>query len=235
MTEAPTARYWRDHLRNAVQFAEGMARVAEQRRRSSSRSVLRLACWGWVAGANRNWKRRGCRRAEGQDDWSVVAGSVAEYYVRGGRIDWRGWDRSWQRTRVLLPNYPFQRSRHWFDIDMSRRVLRPVRLRLPAVAQAERTRASAVGSLAGDRVEQQLFESRLSMHSPTYLVDHQVQGSVVTPAAAYINRRSRGDEVFARSHGLANISIQQAMFFARRCAATGSSIGRARIGWRIDF
>ena len=31
MTEAPTARYWRDHLRNAVQFAAGMARVAEAR------------------------------------------------------------------------------------------------------------------------------------------------------------------------------------------------------------
>ena len=30
---------------------------------------------------------------EGQDEWSVITGSVAEYYVRGGRIDWRGWDR----------------------------------------------------------------------------------------------------------------------------------------------
>ena len=31
MTEAPTARYWRDHLRNAVQFAAGMTRIAEAR------------------------------------------------------------------------------------------------------------------------------------------------------------------------------------------------------------
>src|SRR5204863_5194205 len=31
MTEAPTARYWRDHLRNTVQFAAGMKRVAEAR------------------------------------------------------------------------------------------------------------------------------------------------------------------------------------------------------------
>ena len=29
MTEAPTPRYWRDHLRNTVRFAEGMARIAE--------------------------------------------------------------------------------------------------------------------------------------------------------------------------------------------------------------
>ncbi len=29
MTEAPTARYWRDHLRNTVQFAAGMACIAE--------------------------------------------------------------------------------------------------------------------------------------------------------------------------------------------------------------
>ena len=28
MNDAPTARYWRDHLRNAVQFAAGMTRIA---------------------------------------------------------------------------------------------------------------------------------------------------------------------------------------------------------------
>src|SRR3954451_20032936 len=54
---------------------------------------------------------------EGQDDWQVIAGSVGEYYVRGGRIDWRGWGQPWTRKRLLLPNYPFQKSRHWFAFD----------------------------------------------------------------------------------------------------------------------
>ncbi len=60
----------------------------------------------------------------------------------------------------------------------------------------------------------QLFESRLSKHSPAYLVDHQVQGSVVTPAAAYIEQGlAAAEELFGPGqHGLANLSIQQAMF-----------------------
>ena len=51
----------------------------------------------------------------------MLAGSVSEYYVRGGHIDWRGWDEPWQRQRLMLPTYPFQRSRQWFELDPSRR------------------------------------------------------------------------------------------------------------------
>src|SRR5205823_4981847 len=54
---------------------------------------------------------------QGQDDWQVLAASVAEYYVRGGQIDWRPWDQPWSRQRLLLPNYPFERTSHWYKLD----------------------------------------------------------------------------------------------------------------------
>ena len=59
-----------------------------------------------------------------------------------------------------------------------------------------------------------MFEARLSAQSPAYLADHQVQGSAVTPAAAYIEQGlAAADEVFGPGqHGLANLTIQQAMF-----------------------
>ena len=52
------------------------------------------------------------------------------------------------------------------------------------------------------------------MRSPAYLVDHQVQGSVVTPAAAYIEQSlAAAEDLFGPGqHGLANLTIQQAMF-----------------------
>ena len=52
------------------------------------------------------------------------------------------------------------------------------------------------------------------MRSPAYLADHQVQGSAVTPAAAYIEQGlAAAEEVFGPGrHGLANLAIQQAMF-----------------------
>ena len=122
MTEAPTARYWRDHLRNTVQFAEGMARVAE----SKPAIVLEIGPTASLLGMGRRcvadldaaWLPS---LRQGQDDWQTIAASVSEYYVRGGRIDWRGWDQPWPRERLLLPNYPFQRSRHWFVLDPAQR------------------------------------------------------------------------------------------------------------------
>jgi acyl transferase domain-containing protein len=52
------------------------------------------------------------------------------------------------------------------------------------------------------------------MRSPAYLADHVVQGSAVTPAAVYIEQGlAAAEEVFGPGrHGLANLTIQQAMF-----------------------
>ena len=59
-----------------------------------------------------------------------------------------------------------------------------------------------------------LFETHLSSQTPAYLVDHQVQGSPVTPAAVYIEQALvAAQQVFGEGyHVLENISIQQAMF-----------------------
>jgi NADPH:quinone reductase-like Zn-dependent oxidoreductase/acyl transferase domain-containing protein len=152
---------------------------------------------------------------EGQDDWQTIAGSVSEFYVRGGRIDWRGWDAPWPRQRLQLPNYPFQRTRHWFSVDMS--------LRVPTRSDAGYCGATVpsggpVHPLLGAPLStvwtNKLFESRLSSCSPAYLVDHKVQGSVVTPAAAYIEQGLAAAEALfgPGQHGVANMTIQQAMF-----------------------
>jgi acyl transferase domain-containing protein/thioesterase domain-containing protein/NADP-dependent 3-hydroxy acid dehydrogenase YdfG/acyl carrier protein len=216
MSEAPTARYWRDHLRNAVQFAEGMTRIAE----AQPAIIIEIGPSASLLGMGRRCEPK-LEAAwlpslrEGQDDWSVVAGSVSEYYVRGGRVDWRGWDRPWHRHRLQVPNYPFQRSRHWFTIDPSQR--------LACGGGGSFSNAAAAGGrsihpLLGPPLStvwtNKLFESRLSMRSPAYLADHQVQGSAVTPAAAYIEQGlAAATDVFGPGqHGLANLTIQQAMF-----------------------
>ena len=216
MTEAPTARYWRDHLRNAVQFAAGMTRIAE----AAPAIIIEIGPSASLLGMGRRCEPK-LEAAwlpslrEGQDAWSVIAGSVSEYYVRGGRIDWRGWDQPWQRSRMLLPNYPFQRSRHWFEIDMSRRVPTPGDYLLAgATSTGDRRVHPLVGPPLSTVWANKLFESRLSMRSPAYLADHQVQGSAVTPAAAYIEQGfAAAEELFGPGrHGIAQLSIQQAMF-----------------------
>ncbi len=215
MAEAPTARYWRDHLRNAVQFAEGMARIAE----AEPSMILEMGPTASLLGMGRRcvpeldtaWLPS---LRQGQDDWQTLTASVAEYYVRGGQIDWRGWDGPWPRRRVVVPNYPFQRSRHWFNLDPALR---------RSLGGGESASAGASGTasghpLLGTRLStvwtSTLFEAGWGARNPSYLADHQVQGSPVAPAAAYIEQAlaAAGEAFGPGNHGLANLVIQQAMF-----------------------
>ena len=50
---------------------------------------------------------------KGTDDWTRLLESLGQLYVRGARVDWRGFDRDYRRSRTLLPSYPFQRKRYW--------------------------------------------------------------------------------------------------------------------------
>jgi acyl transferase domain-containing protein/thioesterase domain-containing protein/acyl carrier protein len=215
MTEAPTARYWRDHLRNAVQFAAGMTRIAESR----PAIIIEMGPTASLLGMGRRCEPDLAAAwlpslREGQDDWQVIAGSVGEYYVRGGRVDWRGWDQPWPRHRLLLPNYPFQKSRHWFTFDPSlKRTWGGSSFAAGTTGDAKQTHP-LLGMSLSTVWTNKLFEARVGAQSPAYLADHQVQGSAVTPAAAYIEQGlAAADDVFGPAlHGLANLTIQQAMF-----------------------
>ncbi|MEX2092276.1 MAG: SDR family NAD(P)-dependent oxidoreductase, partial [Pirellulales bacterium] len=213
MTEAPTPRYWRDHLRNTVRFAEGMARIAE----AAPTAIVEIGPTASLLGMGRRcvpeletaWLPS---LRQGQDDWQTLAASVGEYYVRGGPIDWRAWDEPWPRRRLRVPNYPFERSRQWLTLDSSAR-------RSFGVGERASARGESSGSpLLGVRLStvwtNALFEASLSARTPAYLVDHQVQGSPVTPAAVYVEQAlAAADQVFGPGqHGVANLVIQQAMF-----------------------
>ncbi len=225
MAERPSARYWRDHLRNTVQFADGMNRVAE----AGPAMVIEIGPTASLLGMGKRCVP-GLDAAwlpslrQGQDDWQVLASSVAEYYVRGGQIDWRAWDKPWQRRRVSLPNYPFQRSRCWYALDPARR--RTFAQdgeaasdvgdlgRTAAAASDGTTRHALLGARLSTVWTNTLYETRLASKSPPYLADHEVQGSVVVPAAAYVEQGlAAAEQLFGSGqHGLANVVIQQAMF-----------------------
>ncbi|MEB3340709.1 alpha/beta fold hydrolase, partial [Okeania sp.] len=52
-------------------------------------------------------------------EWQQILSSLAELYVRGAKIDWSGFDRDYQRQKVSLPTYPFQRQRYWIESEKS--------------------------------------------------------------------------------------------------------------------
>ena len=149
---------------------------------------------------------------KGQEDWPSLLASLSELYVLGAKVDWPGFDRDYPRQRLSLPTYPFERERYWFEPSKSPR-------RSPAAGQGP-----VLHPLLGNRVPSalptQLFAARLSCHWPKYLIDHQVQGSPVFPAAGYVEQAlAAAEQVFGPGpHVLENLSIQQAMFLPEAIA-----------------
>ncbi|HEY53158.1 MAG TPA: acyltransferase domain-containing protein, partial [Caldilineae bacterium] len=120
--ETPDATYWRKHIRLGVQFANGMQTLHQQ----GCDIYLEMGPHPVLVGMG----RRCLPDAEAlwlpslkrdQDAWQMLPGSLGSLYVRGVEIDWRGLDRDYQRVKVALPTYPFQRQRYWFEFDAGRK------------------------------------------------------------------------------------------------------------------
>ena len=104
--------------------------------------------------------------------------SLGGLYERGAEVDWAGFDQPYDRRRVSLPTYPFERQRYWMDAR-------------PAKGMTK-SKAGGKHPLLGERVEvagspgMSVWESEISIEKLPYLADHCVQGSIVVPMTAYL-------------------------------------------------
>ncbi|MDE3091324.1 MAG: acyltransferase domain-containing protein, partial [Chloroflexota bacterium] len=142
-SELSEPRYWRQHLRNTVRFADGVQTLHEQ----GARIFLEIGPKPTLVGmaetildSETSGKQSGIEKPEsrmdflpslraGRSDWQQMLTSLGKLYVRGIEIDWVGFDKDKPRHMVTLPTYPFQRKRYWItDKKFQKRndVLRPV-------------------------------------------------------------------------------------------------------------
>ncbi len=219
MEQPPTAGYWREHVRQAVRFSDGIdALLAEK-----PDAIVEVGPQPHLIGMARRFAKSDAAWVpslrKGQDDWQQMLASLSQLYTLGVDVDWRGFDRSWPRARVHLPHYPFQRSRQWLESEGARRSF-------------SGSHGPSLHPLLGSRVatamKTRLFQSRLSDRSPAYLADHVVQGSIVVPGAAYLEiALAAGEQVFGPGrHVVEDLAIQNPCFLppaAARVAQTGVS------------
>ena len=163
--EVARAEYWCRHARQPVRFAQGMRRLQER----GYEVFVEVGPKPTLLGMGRT-----CLDGEGvlwlpslrpgRSDWEQMLESLGELYVRGVRVDWRGFDRDYGRRRVVLPTYPFQRQRYWVEGKKSKEqaleASRPERVQSEIVKLVERGEAQEltavlekVGAFSGETKE----------------------------------------------------------------------------------
>ncbi|HEU4328870.1 MAG TPA: acyltransferase domain-containing protein, partial [Roseiflexaceae bacterium] len=117
--QATDPRYWAEHLRHAVRFADGLATLLAD----SDRVLLEV-------GPGRTLSALAKQARDPQDSRPIIASlrhpqdstpdpasmlsALGQLWLAGQTIDWRRLH-SGARRRVPLPTYPFERQRFWLD------------------------------------------------------------------------------------------------------------------------
>ncbi|HYO54689.1 SDR family NAD(P)-dependent oxidoreductase [Archangium sp.] len=112
--------------------------------------------------------------APGRPEWETLLESLAALYLHGARVDWARFDEAWERRRVPLPPYPFQRQRYWVDASP---------LPAPRGGGSEHPLLGPALGIAGAR--EMRFERQLDLDEPLRLSEHTVGGQSLLPAAAF--------------------------------------------------
>ena len=114
-----TPQYWVDHVSKPVQFASSMATLAQQGYKvfieiGSQPILLGMGrrCLDSSQTAKTVWLPSLRRK---KSNWQQMLSSLSQLYLEGAKIDWVGLVKDYPHQKVVLPTYPFQRSRYWID------------------------------------------------------------------------------------------------------------------------
>ncbi|MEH2308329.1 SDR family NAD(P)-dependent oxidoreductase [Nostoc sp.] len=199
--EMSSASYWVEHIQASVHFAQGMSALYT----AGYKVFLEVGSHPTLIGM----ARRDCPEElgseglwlaslrKGKEDWQQILESLSQLYLQGVEIDWLGFENGYTRNKVILPNYPWQHQRYWFETTTKKLVVH-----------------SQLHPLLGQRLHSPLFkslvfESEFHTDNLPFLADHRIYGSIVAPGASYIAMLTlAGKHIF----GTNAVSLQQITF-----------------------
>nr|VFK36790.1 MAG: Acyl transferase domain-containing protein [Candidatus Kentron sp. SD]VFK40418.1 MAG: Acyl transferase domain-containing protein [Candidatus Kentron sp. SD] len=208
--------YWVRHIREPVRFAAGMETLREEGfdaflEIGPKPALLGMARQCLPDDAAATWLPS---LRQDQEDWRQLLQTLGEWYVRGGAVDWAGFDQDYPRHKVVLPTYPFQRQRYWFEkaaIEASKRAalgssIHPLLGRRLDLADAD------------DRIR---FEAQIDLWSVPYLIDHRVFDTVVVPGTAYLEMGlAAGRAVSDQPFRIEEVTVEQALVLSEEGTTT---------------
>ena len=200
-----TPSYWADNLRQPVRFATMVTALLHDGYDTFVEMSPHPLLTGAIAELAGETTVRtpvviGSGRRDG-DDYAAWLTALANAHCHGVDVDWAAVVPVGGRV-VSLPSQPWQRERFWYD----------------AVAPL-RERVNDPGSLLGDAVHPEAepgvtyWQFDLSVAAFPFLPDHRVRGTIVVPAALFIELML---DVARRGHdtrpvALAEVAVDQAL------------------------
>ncbi|MCP4212293.1 MAG: SDR family NAD(P)-dependent oxidoreductase, partial [Halieaceae bacterium] len=195
--EMADAAYWVEHVLAPVRFANGMEALSQEEVTAfvevGPQPVL-LGMGQQCLPEHEGLWLPSLRR--GQDDWQQMLQTLGQLYTQGVDVDWAGFERDYNRRKVVLPTYPFQRKRYWVD---TRRRGRPADMAFDPLLGERHLLAS------GDV----LYENVLDCAELPFLEEHQAFGEIIYPAAGYVSLALHATELPAT---VKDLNIHEGLF-----------------------
>ncbi len=187
------AKYWADHLRRPVRYADGVRSMIDAGVQvflevgpqpvltGLSRADHNEDSLTWIASAT---------RAHGEV--VSVLKAVAQLWESGATVDWNALAEPFPGNRVALPTYPWQRERHWIegtDLTRGRSGGGGFNPQNPYLGHPVRL----------PRSDQHVFSQAATLAGMPWVADHLVHGRMVAPGAQFLGQiLTAGERIGAR-------------------------------------
>lgn len=129
-TEATDPEYWVKHLRNTVNFSDGISTLLD----SESRFLLEIGpgrTLTSLASLHPSMKATDvtcCSLRHPQQnisDAAFILESLGSLWANRVEIDWESFYQRAPKSKIPLPTYPFRRERHWIEPGKSSKIIDP--------------------------------------------------------------------------------------------------------------
>ncbi len=203
--------YWCKHTREPVAFAPSMETLVELGIdliiEVGPHAVLgSMATLAWPSSGDGSGPPvalssllRPSSRVSQEEADRVFTEAVAGAYEAGLALSFAGLFAGETRRRVALPDYPFQRRRHWIEAP-------------------KRRRTNTGHPLLGDRHESAsgeiTFETEVFPSDPEWLNDHRVFGRLVVPGALYGAMATLASAAEAGSLAVEDMQLHNPLIFS---------------------
>jgi acyl transferase domain-containing protein/acyl carrier protein len=116
-TDAVDPKYWARHLRQSVQFSQGIRELL-----NNSQAIFLEVGPGCTLSTLAKQQASGCLivsslpcQKDQTSDQAFLLKTLGQLWLNGIEIDWSHFYTHQQPRRIPLPTYPFERQRYWID------------------------------------------------------------------------------------------------------------------------